>query len=111
MKKLSTEITLSVLLVVVLGLSALFIVTTVNVRSMTTASTLDKMNEAVTGRVNLVNEYITSLEKSVITWAQTDIFKIYCLQESGAIKEDDPVYNPNAQTIASDFLGMVKKNV
>ena len=111
MKKLSSKITLSVVIVVAIGLLGLYLITERSVSNMAEKAAVEKMNEAVKSRVNLVEEYITGVEKTAITWAQTDIFKIYCLQEEGVIKEGDPIYNPNAQTIASNFMQLVRQNV
>ena len=78
---------------------------------MASASARDKLTEAVTSRVNLVDEYISGFEKNTITWGQMGIFKLACKQRLGTLKEGSPYYNPNAETICTEFLTNIAKNV
>ena len=59
MKKLSSKITLAVLVVLLLGLTGLYVVVSNKVYATTSNSAKEKMMEAVTSRVNLTEEYIT----------------------------------------------------
>ena len=111
MKKLSSKITLAVLIVLVIGLAGLYFVVSNKVYDTTSSSAKEKMMEAVTSRVNLTEEYIKGVEESVITYAQTGIFKTCCLQQKGVIKEGDDLYNPVADKETTDFLKKIKENV
>ena len=111
MKKLSSKITLAVLIVLIIGLAGLYFIVSNSVYSTTASSAKEKMMEAVKTRVNMTEEYIRGVEETVITYAQTGIFKTYCQQKNGTIKKGDALYDPNADKVATDYLIKIKENV
>ncbi len=111
MRKLSTKITASVLAVLVIGLAVLYFLVAADVRELSVSSTQNTMMSAVSGRTDLINEYVKEIEQTVITMMQTDIFSIACRQRNGSLKPEDSTYNPNAERIACSFLENIAANV
>ncbi len=111
MKKLSTKIALAILVVLVVGLGGLQVCVTNQVYNTTAQTAKNRMEETVASRVDLTEEYINGIEKSVITFGQSGIFQTALQQKTGVIKKGDDHYNPIADKIATDFLKEVKEKV
>ena len=108
MKKLSTKITLSVLITLIIGLAALFFITETNVRNMAMNSAREKMNEAVASRVSSVEDYVSKVEKALLSWGQNYGLAKSCIQLKEGLTEEDPNYDPDVEKNVNQLFQNMK---
>ena len=88
MKKLSTKLTAVILIVVVVGMAALFLVTEKKVTQMAQTDAEQLLSEAVEQRVSLINEYNTSIKNAVVGFSQNELLGMYLKEKNG---EAEPI--------------------